>query len=93
MRWPFKEWGASVALAGHDHVYERLLLDGFPYLINGLGGGPIYYFADILEGSQVRYAADHGALLVIADIEKAVIQFVNRSGQVIDSYELLAGAR
>ncbi len=30
MRWPFGEWGATAVLAGHDHVYERVVVDGFP---------------------------------------------------------------
>jgi len=44
MRWPFQEWGASVVLTGHEHVYERLGVGTsggpgtFPYIINGLGG-------------------------------------------------------
>ena len=38
MQWPYQEWGATAVLAGHDHVYERIVRDGFPYFVNGLGG-------------------------------------------------------
>ena len=48
MRWPFAAWGADVVLSGHDHLYERLEVDGIPYVINGLGGGPIYPFMETL---------------------------------------------
>jgi tartrate-resistant acid phosphatase type 5 len=88
MRWPYKEWGASVVLCGHDHYYERLMVDGFPYLINGLGGGPIYAFGPIAQGSQVRYNSDHGALLVVAGREQMTFQFITRQGDVIDSYQI-----
>ena len=27
MQWPYEEWGATAVLAGHDHVYERILRD------------------------------------------------------------------
>jgi hypothetical protein len=88
MVWPFAEWGASAVLAGHDHVYERLLVDGIPYFINGLGGGPIYYFVQIDPRSQVRYNDDYGAMLVTADETSMIFQFITRKGEVIDTYTL-----
>jgi hypothetical protein len=89
MRWPFAEWGATAYLAGHDHTYERLVIDGFPYFINGLGGGRIYYFNIPLDGSQVRYNGDYGAMLVEATKQEIIFQFINRSGEVIDTYMLV----
>jgi len=88
MRWPFREWGASAVLAGHDHVYERLLIDGLPYFTNGLGGGAIYRFEEIHPGSQVRYNADYGAMLIVADGTDIVFQFINRDYEVIDTYQI-----
>jgi hypothetical protein len=88
MLWPFAEWGASAVFAGHDHTYERLLVDGIPYFINGLGGGPIYDFNLIEETSQVRYNADYGAMLVTASEEQITFTFSNRQGEVIDIYSL-----
>jgi tartrate-resistant acid phosphatase type 5 len=38
MRWPFREWGASIVYSGHDHTYERLSVAGFPFIVNGVGG-------------------------------------------------------
>jgi hypothetical protein len=37
MRWPFAQWGAEVVMAGHEHSYERLEVDGIPYFTNGVG--------------------------------------------------------
>lgn len=88
MAWPFREWGASAVLAGHDHLYERLIVDGLPYFINGLGGGPIYYFVTVFPGSVVRYAADYGAQLVTADAQQITFQFITRRGEVMDIYEI-----
>ena len=31
-RWPFKEWGATHVMCGHDHHYQRLEVDGLTYL-------------------------------------------------------------
>jgi len=88
LQWPFAAWGADVVLSGHDHTYERLLVDGFPYFINGLGGGAIYYFVDILDGSQIRYNDDYGAMLVDADPSQITFQFITRQGVVVDTYTI-----
>jgi tartrate-resistant acid phosphatase type 5 len=85
-RWPYKEWGADAVLAGHDHTYERLDVDGLPYFVNGLGGGGIYYFTDVLDGSQVRYNGDYGAMRIEAAEGYIKFEFITRSGEVIDSY-------
>lgn len=88
MNWPFAEWGASATLAGHDHTYERLLVDGIPYFINGLGGGPIYEFNIIEEASQLRYNEDYGAMLITATQQEITFTFSSRQGQVIDTYSI-----
>jgi hypothetical protein len=73
----YEDWGASGVFVGHEHVYERLLLnrprgDGsaptMPYIVNGLGGHPWTYSIDgcpAYPGSQFRYNKFHGAQLVI----------------------------
>ncbi|MFN2150025.1 MAG: PQQ-dependent sugar dehydrogenase, partial [Anaerolineales bacterium] len=88
IRWPFQEWGADLVLAGHDHYYERLEIGGIPYIVNGLGGGPIYDFGEIYPGSQVRYNDDHGALLVEASATEIILTFENRQGNLIDTFRL-----
>jgi len=87
-QWPYADWGADAVLTGHDHTYERLLIDGIPYFVNGLGGGSIYPFEDVHPGSQVRYNADYGAMLVEADARRMVLQFFNRQGVLIDNWSI-----
>jgi tartrate-resistant acid phosphatase type 5 len=88
IQWPFAEWGADAVLAGHDHTYERLQVDGIPYFVNGLGGGPIYAFIFIDDASQFRYNDDYGAMLITADDGQMTFSFSNRKGEVIDTYNL-----
>ncbi len=88
MRWPFKEWGADIYLAGHDHDYERLEVDGFPYIVNGLGGGAIYSFEKPIPGSLVRYNDGYGAILVTADEKQITFQFITVTGKIIDTFTL-----
>ncbi|MCJ7823943.1 MAG: metallophosphoesterase [Anaerolineales bacterium] len=86
LQWPFETWGADAVLAGHDHTYERLTVSGIPYFVNGLGGMSIYDFGTPIAGSEVRYNGDYGAMLVVADETDITYQFINRSGQVMDTY-------
>lgn len=88
MRWPFAAWGADAVLAGHDHIYERLLVDGIPYFINGLGGGGRYNLAVPLPESQVRFNDDYGAMLVTADERTMTFAFYTREGILIDSFQI-----
>lgn len=91
MRWPFRDWGADAVLSGHFHGYERVTHDGLPYLVNGLGGYKRHGIDQVVEGSQLRYNNDFGALLVDADESRIVYRFINRQYQVIDSYVLEKG--
>lgn len=86
MRWPFKEWGADVVLSGHDHIYERLLVNGLPYFVNGIGGAELYNFDVILPESQVRYNQDFGAMRVEASSTSMKFQMITRTGIVVDEY-------
>jgi tartrate-resistant acid phosphatase type 5 len=90
MRWPFREWGADAVLAGHAHNYERILLDDFPYLVNGLGGASIMDFDTPVPGSVVRYNEAHGAMQVIATEWEITFEFhsVADGGSVIDRFTI-----
>lgn len=88
MQWDFKGWGADVVLAGHDHTYERLDVGAFPYFVNGLGGQTLYTFGTPVPGSQVRYSAQYGAMLVDATATQITFQFIGVDGTVVDTYTL-----
>lgn len=91
MRWPFREWGASLVLAGHDHHYERLVVGGLTYCVNGLGGRSIYGLTNPIEGSLVRYNAEYGAQRFDASADSLRLRFYTRTGQLIDSFTLRQG--
>ncbi len=78
--------------AGHAHNYERLIEDNnFPYFVDGLGGEEDTQTFDTIEtGSQVRYDADFGAMLINADQTQMTFQFITRTGAVIDTYTIPA---
>ncbi len=91
MRWAFEQNGADVVLSGHDHIYERLSVDGFPYMVNGLGGGgSLDDFAAAPDpNSQFRYNASFGAQLITANecgISFEFFAVTGGSGTLLDSY-------
>lgn len=92
LRWPFREWGATAVLSGHDHTYERILVDGLPYFVNGLGGSSRYRFLLPVTGSEVRYNADSGAMLIEAGPADITFRFITQRGEEIDVYRMARSA-
>ena len=91
MNWPFKQWGASAVLAGHDHVYERVFTNGLNYFVNGLGGDERDTFRNPpVAGSQIRYSADYGALRIQATETNLSFRFYTVNSNLIDSVTLEA---
>jgi len=90
MLWPFTEWGASAIYTGHNHHYERILTNGLNYVTIGLGGGRIDGFVTPVAGSLSRYNAAYGAVRLVVTETNFVSDFINVSGEVIDSFTLQA---
>ena len=91
MQWPFPTWGADAVFSGHDHLYERLDVNGTPYFVNGAGGASLYDFENIGNlppeaESMVRYNQDYGAMLVTVDFTGVTYQFYNADDTLIDEY-------
>lgn len=88
MQWPFAEWGATLVISGHDHVYERIVKDGFPYIIDGAGGQSLYNLNTPVDGSEVRYNCNFGALLVDMDDKSLTTRFITVKGGLVDTYTI-----
>lgn len=93
VQWPFAEWGADLVVAGHDHTYERLLIDGIPYVVNGTGGAPLYGFPVVLPESVVRDNSAHGAQRCAATkatltCDYLVVDASVPDGRLVDSFTL-----
>ena len=75
-------------MAGHDHTYERLLINGVTYFVNGMGGYVKYDFYNIVDGSLSRYNAEYGAIRVEVTDDYLLFQYINRNSELIDQVEL-----
>jgi hypothetical protein len=80
-------------LAGHDHFYERLVVDGIPYFVVGSGGATLYPFLGTLPQSRLAYSGDFGALRLRATDFSLFFQFYNRAGQLVDTFLVLGPAQ
>lgn len=90
MKWPFAAWGADVVMSGHDHIYERLLVDGIPYIVNGVGGAGLFGYNNLDPHSQFRYidpstkmTPDWGAQLVTARKSGMTFDFYDVDGAIV----------
>jgi tartrate-resistant acid phosphatase type 5 len=90
LQWPFRAWGATAVLCGHDHDYERIDLAGMPYVVVGTGGAHLVHFRAPIDASEIRLAKSFGALLVEADAGGARASYVTADGQVADTFAIPA---
>ena len=90
LQWPYRQWGADVVLSGHDHIYERIIRDGLPYFVNGLGGRSRYDCGSRVTGSQICSDADYGAMRVDVSSTAMRLRFITRGGTVRDDYTISA---
>ena len=89
MQWPYKSWGADAVLSGHDHLYEKILVDGLPYFVNGIGGAEsLYRFENVIPESKFRYNLDYGAMRVEANNQTMKFQLFSRAGILVDEYRI-----
>jgi hypothetical protein len=75
--------GADVVLSGHDHTYERVLVDGLREFVVGTGGRSIYPFEKSpLPQTEVRSDEAYGLLRLVLSVDGYVWDFValGRSG-------------
>jgi tartrate-resistant acid phosphatase type 5 len=90
---PYKEWGATLLLSGHCHLYERLEFDGFTYIVNGAGGGG-QVDSFVTELSESRFQSQsRGAVLIEADSTKITVSFYDVSGNLLDQFTIDAGSQ
>ena len=87
LRWDFKGMGADLVLNGHSHNYERLVVDGLPYVVCGASGTSLVGFSGTTH-TVVQYSALHGACRVTSGCDSLVLDFVNTAGVVVDTLTL-----
>lgn len=90
MRWGFKDLGADVVIAGHDHHYERLVVDGLNFIVTGNGGKSIRGFGRKRPESVSRYNKNFGASLatVTDDFVRFEHYSIAKGSKLIDRVDI-----
>lgn len=88
MRKPYGTWGAHIVLSASGLNYERIQVDGLPYINAGLGGAAKRGFGALTSGSQFRYNDFYGALWISGNSRRLQTSFYNTKGEVVDSLTL-----
>lgn len=95
--WEFESSGVTASVAGHAHIYERVMRGTFPFFTTGLSGVGSYPIVKVVEGSKVRLGSNaatmtppparkNGALFCEATDETLVMEFWTISGDRIDRW-------
>lgn len=88
MQWPFMAWGADLLFGGHDHIYERQVHDGVPFLVTGIGGYRTYAVRDPSANSQLAFNDTHGATLVRVFPNSLLVETWSINDGLIDRFRM-----
>ncbi len=80
MRWDYQDWGADLVLSGHDHHYERIMLNGFPYVTAGTGGRAGGTPKQRVAGSEVMLGDIYGGVRIHVDGSIMTLEFFSLAG-------------
>jgi len=81
----FRRHGVRMVFAGHNHLYEHLLIDGIDYVTTGGGGAGLYRCARTDPGLR-RCVSAHHFLLVLVEGERIEVRAIDPRGNEIDRF-------
>lgn len=85
----FAGMGADLVIAGHDHITERIVKNGFNYLVDGAGGKNLYQcVAGKVAESQFCDDAHFAALFLSVTDGTLQGRFVASDGSTLDSFQV-----
>lgn len=87
LKWPFKSWGANLVLSGAKN-YERLLVNGLPYINNGCGGISSTASNNAPDPNSKFFTQAFGAGRLTASKTSLLYEFLNTANVVLDSLTL-----
>ena len=74
--WDYAGWGADIVIAGHQHIYEDVVVDGLHYVTAGIGGTANVRECPVerREGSRLCLAGT-GASVIEATADQFVLRY------------------
>ncbi len=84
-----REYSVSLVMAGHDHGYERGIVDGLRYMVIAGGGAPLYK-KTVERGHSIVKAAVHHHVHFRASAGELRFDVVLKDGSILESCVLAA---
>lgn len=88
-RWEplFEAGDVPLVLSGHDHNYERIVVDNITYIVTGGGSSVLYALRNRVPGSQEFQSVSH---YVVLELAPGVINLraVGLGGEILDQAEI-----
>lgn len=83
----FEKYKVDAVFAGHEHFYERCVVNGIPYIVTGGGGARLYEFKyeepySVVRASRYQYTA------LDVGVDSVKVKSVALEGDTIDEFEI-----
>jgi predicted phosphodiesterase len=85
----FEAAGIPLVLSGHDHNYERIVLNDVTYVVTGGGSPVLYRESGRVEGSQAFHRKMHFVLVEIVQ-DRLTLTAIDIDGTVLDRTTIAA---
>jgi acid phosphatase len=83
----FEQIGVRLVLSGHDHNYQRLLVNGITYIVSGGGSATLYAQTIALPQSQVFVRRSHFVILEIYP-DRIDLKSIALGGDILDQVSI-----
>lgn len=87
LRLAYKSWGANLVLSAGSELYERLSVNGLPYIINGAGGSALAAASAPIATSLFQ-SSQLGVGKITANATELTYEFIAEDGGIVDTLEL-----
>lgn len=84
----FEKYKVHAVFNGHDHNYQRHVVNGVTYVVTGGGGAPLYPVDAPLPGVTQKVESTEHYVRVRVEPGKAALEVVALAGHVIENVEI-----
>jgi hypothetical protein len=85
MRPLFAQYNVTLCITGHDHHYERLVVDGTTHLVTGGGGGELDPCHEVLAETQAVASVPHYVRFSVNPATGMTLEAIMPDGVVFDA--------
>jgi hypothetical protein len=86
-----ERYGVDLVICGHNHNYQRSLVNGITYIVTGGGGAELHPIDQPDPDTEASYNGHH---FVVFSVDGGTLlgQAITVDGEVVDEFELTSGS-